>query len=113
MGGMSLLEVTPFDHCDLQRKIMHVKAMTIPEKRLKLKFEAVDTEELKGIEISVEGDKAIYKIGEGETSNYHIPNDKKLWETQFMVCSINGQFYLRDMGFVHNSRVKLDQKCEV
>ena len=87
--------------------------MTIPEKRLKLKFEAVDTEELKGIEILVEGDKAIYKIGEGETSNYHIPNDKKLWETQFMVCSINGQFYLRDMGFVHNSRVKLDQKCEV
>jgi hypothetical protein len=92
---------------------MHVKAMTIPEKRLKLRFEAVDTEELKGIEILVEGDKAIYKIGEGETSNYHIPNDKKLWETQFMVCSINGQFYLRDMGFVHNSRVKLDQKCEV
>ena len=30
-----------------------------------------------------------------------------------MVCCINGQFYLRDMGFVHNSRIKLDNKCEV
>jgi len=30
-----------------------------------------------------------------------------------MVCSIGGQFYLRDMGFVHNSRVKLDTRCEV
>lgn len=68
---------------------------------------------MKDIEIKVEGDRAIYKIGEGETSHFHIPNDKKLWETQFMVCSIKGQFFLRDMGFVHNSRVKLDTKCEV
>jgi hypothetical protein len=90
-----------------------VKAPAIPEQKLKLKFEAVDTEELKNLEITINGDRAIYKIGEGETSNYHIPNDKKLWETQFMVCSINGQYYLRDMGFVHNSRVKLDTKCEV
>jgi len=92
---------------------MHVKALNIPDKRLVLKFEAVDTEELKNIEIKVEGDQAMYKIGEGETSNYHIPNDKKLWETQFCVCSIDGEFYLRDMGFVHNSRIKLDNKCEV
>ena len=30
-----------------------------------------------------------------------------------MVCSIGGQFYLRDMGIVHNSRIKLDNKNEV
>jgi len=30
-----------------------------------------------------------------------------------MVCCIGGQFFLRDMGFVHNSRVKLDNKVEV
>lgn len=92
---------------------MHLPSDDVPNKRLVLKFEAVDTDELKNIEINVEGDRAIYKIGEGETSNYHIPNDKKLWETQFMVCCIAGQFYLRDMGFVHNSRVKLDSKVEV
>jgi hypothetical protein len=46
-----------------------------------LKFEQVDTEELKDLEVIVEGDKAIFKIGEGETSHFHIPNDKKLWET--------------------------------
>ena len=60
---------------------MHLKSVAVPNKRLKLKFEAVDTEELKNIEINVEGDRAIFKIGEGETSHYHIPNDKKLWET--------------------------------
>jgi len=60
---------------------MHIKALDIPQNRLKLKFESVDTEELKDVEIVVEGDRAIYKIGEGETSHYHIPNDKKLWET--------------------------------
>jgi hypothetical protein len=78
-----------------------------------LRFESVDTEELKDVEIVVEGDRAIYKIGEGETSHYHIPNDKKLWETQFMVCTIGGEYFLRDMGFVHKSRVKLDTRCEV
>lgn len=60
---------------------MQIKSDTLPQKRLKLKFESVDTEELKDVEIVVEGDRAIYKIGEGETSHYHIPNDKKLWET--------------------------------
>lgn len=113
LGNMRLKSVEPYGSCDLQRKILHVKSDAIPRQRLLLKFEAVDTDELKNIEIAVEGDKAIFKIGEGETADYHIPNDKKLWETQFMVCSVNGQFFLRDMGFVHNSRVKLDQKCEV
>lgn len=108
-----LVEVERFASCDLQRKVMHVRSNAIPENRLKLKFEAVDTEELKNIEVTVDGDKAIYKVGEGETANYHIPNDKKLWETQFVVCCIDGNYYLRDMGFVHNSRVKLDHKCEV
>lgn len=113
LAQLSLLEVAPFSQCDLQRKVMHVRSDSIPDHRLVLKFEAVDTEELKNIEIAVEGDRAIFKVGEGETSNYHIPNDKKLWETQFSVCCLNGQFYLRDMGFVHNSRVKLDAKVEV
>jgi len=81
LGKLTIVEVERYASCDLQRKILHIKALHVPEKRLVLKFEAVDTDELKNIEIVVEGDKAIYKVGEGETSNYHIPNDKKLWET--------------------------------
>ena len=113
LSSLGLKEVDSYESCDLSRRLMQIKSNDIPAQRLRLKFECVDTEELKDIEIKVEGDRAIYKIGEGETSHFHIPNDKKLWETQFMVCSIGGQFYLRDMGFVHNSRVKLDTKCEV
>ena len=54
----------------MQRKEMILKANQIPEKRLKLKFESVDTEELKNVEINFEGEKAIFKIGEGETNHY-------------------------------------------
>lgn len=50
-----------------------------------MKFEAVDTEELLDVEIQVDSDKAFYKVGEGETCHFNIPNDKKLWETQFMI----------------------------
>lgn len=107
-----MVEISRFA-CNLQREVIQVKSNAIPNQRLVLRFEQVDTAELQKIEINVEGDKAIFKVGEGETAHYHIPNDKKLWETQFMVCVINGNFYLRDMGFVHNSRVKLDEKCEV
>lgn len=81
LSGLALHPIKRYDSCDLQRKIIHVKSNDIPKDRLVLKFEAVDTDELKGIEIVVDGDKAIYKVGEGETANYHIPNDKKLWET--------------------------------
>lgn len=99
--------------CNLTRLVIPAKTLSIPDKRVVLKFESVDTDELKDLEINVEGDKAIYKIGEGETSHFHIPNDKKLWETQFMICSIDGKFYIRDFGFVHTTRLKLDTRCEV
>jgi hypothetical protein len=90
-----------------------LKPDVIPEKRLKLKFESVDTEELKNVEINFEGDRAIFKVGEGEANHYQIPNDKKLWETQFMIINVGGQYYIRDLGFVHTSRVKLDKRSEI
>ena len=65
----------------LQKKEMQLRTDQIPEKRLKMTFESVDTEELKNVEICFEGDRAIFKIGEGEANHYQIPNDKKLWET--------------------------------
>lgn len=97
----------------LQKREMVLKPQSIPEKKLMLKFESVDTEELKNVEITFEGDRAIFKIGEGEANHYQIPNDKKLWETQFMIISLNGQYYIRDLGFVHTSRIKLDKRSEV
>jgi len=74
----------------LQKREMILKPQSIPEKKLMLKFESVDTEELKNVEITFDGDRAIFKIGEGEANHYQIPNDKKLWETQFMIISLNG-----------------------
>ena len=113
LGKLSLVEVDQFGQCNLSRKVVHSRTLTIPNERVVLKFESVDTEELKNLEIAVEGDRAMYKIGEGETSHFHIPNDKKLWETKFMIVSIDGKFYIRDYGFVHTTRLKLDTKCEV
>ena len=71
-------------------------------------FEAVDTEELKNLEISVDGTQGVYKVGEGESNHYVIPNDKKLWESQFMIVSKDGKYFIRDMGIVHTSRIKVD-----
>lgn len=110
---MTLTEFILTNPCNLTRKVVPAKTLNIPDKKVILKFESVDTDELKDLEIHVEGDKAIYKIGEGETSHFHIPNDKKLWETQFMICSIDGKFYIRDFGFVHTTRLKLDTRVEV
>jgi len=30
-----------------------------------------------------------------------------------MICIIDGKYYIRDMGFVHTTRMKLDGKSEV
>jgi len=67
-----------------------MKPDIVPDKKLRLKFESVDTEELKNVEISFDGDRAFFKVGEGEANHYQIPNDKKLWESQFMIINNNG-----------------------
>lgn len=113
LAQLTLKEFILSNPCSLTRKMVPAKTLDIPDKKVILKFESVDTDELKDLEIHVEGDKAIYKVGEGETSHFHIPNDKKLWETQFMICSIDGKFYIRDFGFVHTTRLKLDTRVEV
>lgn len=116
LGNLQLKEMPGKDISTpsmLQKREMILKPESIPEKKLLLKFESVDTEELKNVEITFEGDRAIYKVGEGEANHYQIPNDKKLWETQFMIISLNGQYYIRDLGFVHTSRIKLDKRSEI
>lgn len=54
----------------MQRMETNLRPEVLPEKSLKLTFESVDTEELKNVEILFEGDKAIYKVGEGEANHY-------------------------------------------
>ena len=90
LGKISFQDVIGLFVCDLQRRPAELEAQKIPAKRLVLRFEQVDSQELKGAEVIFEGDRAICKVGDGEASHYQIPNDKKLWETQFVVCSING-----------------------
>lgn len=97
----------------MQKSEMNLQPSVLPDKKVTMKFESVDTEELKNVEIVVNGDRAIYKVGEGEANHYQIPNDKKLWESQFMIVNHNGQYYIRDLGFVHTSRIKLDKRAEV
>lgn len=78
-----------------------------------MKFEAVDTEELKNLEISVDGTQGIFKIGEGEANHYQIPNDKKLWESQLMIVCKDGKYFIRDLGVVHTSRIKVDMNTQI
>jgi len=116
LGGLSLKDLPGKDiktESMLQRMEFQLMPDVIPDKKLKLRFESVDTEELKNVEINFEGDRGLFKIGEGEANHYQIPNDKKLWETQFMIVCIGGKYYVRDLGFVHTSRVKLDKRSEV
>jgi hypothetical protein len=81
LSKLTLKEFRVGKICNLTRKVVPAKTLQVPDKKVVLKFESVDTEELKDLEIAVDGDKAIYKVGEGETAHFHIPNDKKLWET--------------------------------
>ena len=93
---------------DLQRKVFDAVPDTSASHKLHLTFEAVDTDELKNLEITVDGTSGIFKIGEGEANHYQIPNDKKLWESQLMIICKDGGYYIRDLGVVHTSRIKVD-----
>ena len=97
----------------LQRKEMCLRTNKIPEKALILTFQNSDTEELKNVEYEFPGDRAILKVGEGETNHYQIPNDKKLMDSQFMIVIIDGQYYIRDLGYIHSSRMKLELNAEI
>mmetsp|Transcript_42764 Transcript_42764/g.30845 ORF Transcript_42764/g.30845 Transcript_42764/m.30845 type:complete len:299 (+) Transcript_42764:460-1356(+) len=66
---------------NLQRHIFETYPNQAATHKLHMKFESVDTEELKDLEISFDGNYGIFKVGEGEANHYQIPNDKKLWES--------------------------------
>lgn len=83
------------------------------DSNLFLKFTNADVKELKDLEIKVTGDKAQYKVGEGDCNHYVIPNDKKLWESQFVIINSNGKYYLRDLGIVHSSKLKVNKSTSL
>ena len=73
LGNLSLKDMPGKDinqTSKLQRTEMLLCQEVLPDKRLKLKFESVDTAELQNVEITFEGDRAIFKVGEGESNHY-------------------------------------------
>lgn len=88
---------------------MNIKPTSKQPNSLFLKFTNVDTEELKDLELKFDGNLGQFKVGEGDCNHYILCNDKKLWESQFMILSKDGKFYIRDLGIVHTSRIKVNQ----
>ena len=91
---------------------MVIRNLEIPKHSVRLTFQSADTEELQNLQFDYPGDRAFFKLGEGETNHYLIPNDKKLLDSQILIFSKNGKYYIRDLGYVHTSRIKLDLKSE-
>ena len=54
----------------LERKQFECITNEAAKHKLHLTFESVDTEELKNLAFSFEGDQGIFKVGEGESNHY-------------------------------------------
>ena len=65
------------------------------------------------MEIKFDGNLAQFKVGEGDANHYAISNDKKLWESQFMIIQKDGRYFIRDLGVVHISRIKVTPKVQL
>ena len=97
---------------NMMRQEFVLNTPTVADKSIILTFQNSDTEELQGVQATFKGDRAIFKLGEGQSNHYQIPNDKKLMDSQFMIVNKDGQYFLRDLGFVHNTRIKLDLESD-
>lgn len=116
LASCTVRELTPTELAmgvDLQRKSFDSLPNQPSTHKLHLKFDAVDTEEIKNLIVNIDGTSGLYKIGEGEANQYQIPNDKKLWESQLMIVCKDGKYYCRDLGVVHTSRIKIVDNTEV
>ena len=74
LGAIRMRELSPQEiegiPVDLQRTTFEALPERAASHKLHMKFEAVDTEELKNLEISVDGTRGIFKVGEGEANHY-------------------------------------------
>ena len=94
----------------LRRSTFQLAPNAKQSQKVTLKFASVDTDELKDLEVRFDGNQAQFKVGEGDCNHYVIANDKKLWESQFVIINKDGRYYLRDLGIVHTSRLKVTGK---
>lgn len=116
LKGLQLMEMEKKDvdsnKMNLMRQEFVMNTPTVSDQSMILTFQNSDTEELQGVQATFKGDRAMFKVGEGQSNHYQIPNDKKLMDSQFMIVNKDGQFFLRDLGFVHNTRIKLDLESD-
>ena len=73
LAACKLKELSPEElatECDLQRRIFESLPNKASQYKLHMTFEAVDTEELKNLGITVDGSQGVFKIGEGEANHY-------------------------------------------
>jgi hypothetical protein len=73
LAGLNIRELTPTElgmGVDLQRKPFDTIPNAPATHKLHLQFEAVDTEEIKNLCITFDGNSGLYKIGEGEANQY-------------------------------------------
>lgn len=40
-------------------------------------------------------------------NHFKIPNEKKMYNSQFAIIQKGGQFFIRDLGELHNCRFKI------
>jgi hypothetical protein len=70
---LELIEISTSDmdtQCVLNRRAMILRTDSIPDKSLTMTFSAADTEELRNVSFTFQGDRAIFKVGEGELNHY-------------------------------------------
>jgi len=49
------------------------------------------------------------KIGESDNNQFRVPNEKKMYNSQFSIIRKDGRFYIRDLGELHNCRLKIQK----
>jgi len=75
--------------------------------RLVLVIKAGDTKDLIGQRIEVSGDQMFVKVGENDSNHFRVPNEKKMYNSQFSIIRKDGMFFIRDLGELHNCRLKI------
>ena len=74
LKGLQLIEMNSTDvatnKMNLMRQEFVMNTQTISEKSIILTFQNSDTEELQGVQATFKGDRAMFKVGEGQSNHY-------------------------------------------
>lgn len=77
-----------------------------------LEIKAGDTKDLIGQRIEIDGDEMLVKVGENDNNHFRVPNEKKMYNSQFSIIRKDGRFYIRDLGELHNCRLKVQKNWQ-